>query len=205
VAIVNGYTTLPEFKNWIGLTDEKDDIRFERAITAASRGIDNHCKRHFWQTAAGTTRVYDTCDKWWLDIDDAVSVTFVKTDDNMDGTFETTWAASDFQLLPLNPAAAPELEPFNQIKAVAGRTFPQPTGQSRLGLIQVTATWGWPAIPEAIGEACRLVVNRLCKRPGSPEGVAGFDEFGQIRISARDDPDAVRLLDHYWDPAKVGV
>jgi len=207
VAIVNGYTTLPEFKNWrSGPFDVNDDVRIEDSINAASRGIDHHCKRHFWQTAAGTTRVFDACDWWELYIDDVVTVTAVKTDENADGTFETTWAASDYQLLPLNPAAAPELEPFNQIIAVAGRRFPPAyTTNRRAGLVQVTATWGWPAIPEAVSEACRLITNRLVKRPGSPEGVAGFDEFGTIRISSRDDPDAVRLLDHYWDPAKVGV
>lgn len=203
--MANEYTTLDEFKGWIRLSDGQDDIRIQASITAASRAIDNYCGRHFWQTAAGTTRAFDTCNQWELDIDDAVTVTAVATDENADGTFEIVWVASDYQLLPLNPAAAPEPEPFTQIRAVASRTFPLSNEQRRAGLIQVTATWGWAAIPEAIGEACRLITNRLVKRPGSPEGVAGFDEFGIVRISSRDDPDAVRLIDPYWNPTKVGV
>jgi len=207
VPVVNGYTTAADLKEWVGLqlVDTLDDNAIDRAITAASRGIDNYCQRHFWQAAA-LARVYDACDPYNLDIDDLVSITSLKTDVGGDGTFETTWAASDYQLLPLNPAAAPELRPFDHIKAVASRTFPQATTRnSRVGLIEITGTWGWPAVPESVEQACLLVATRLLKRKDSPEGVSGFDEFGVIRISSRDDPDAVRHLDPYWNPARVGV
>lgn len=206
--MANEYATPDEYKQeWLSpaLSGAQDDAKIDRALTAASRAIDHFCDRHFWQATA-TARRFDTCDQWTLDIDDLVSVTSVKTDDNRDGVYETTWAVSDYQLLPLNPAAEPEPQPFDQIKAVAGRTFPQPSGyNSRLGLIEITGTWGWPAIPVAVNQACLMVANRIVKRSGSPEGVAGFDEFGVIRISSRDDPDAVRLLNDYWLARKVGV
>ncbi|MGH9252077.1 MAG: hypothetical protein ACRD0W_21550 [Acidimicrobiales bacterium] len=203
---VNGYIDVVEFREWIDLDDALDDAVIDQAITAASRGIDNYCERHFWQTAAGTARVFDACDKWTLHIDDLVSIAELATDDGFDGTFGTVWVASDYQLLPLNPEAAPEPRPFDQIHAVASRAFPQPlTHNTRSGLVRVTGVWGWPAVPEGVIQACLLVVNRAIKRRTSPEGVAGFDEFGVIRISSRDDPDAVRHLDNYWDPASVGV
>jgi len=203
VAVVNGYITVPELKDWVALNDTVDDIKIERAITAASRAIDNHCERRFWQFTGA--RLFDTCDQWILDIDDLVSVTTLKTDAAGDGTYETTWAVGDYQLLPLNPAAAPELRPYDKILAVAGQTFPSPTGRGRVGLVEITGVWGWPAIPEAVSQACKLIATRLLKRKESPEGVSGFDEFGVIRISTRDDPDAVRLLNPYWNPSSVGV
>lgn len=189
------YVTVAEFKAWVKLNDGIDDPSINDALKAASRSIDKHCKTHFWKTPAGTARVFDTCDPWSLRINDAAAVTQVATDTDSDGTYETVWAAGDFQLLPLNPSAGPETEPYTEISAIGSLSFPRVT--RRQGLIQVTGTWGWAAVPEPVLEATRLITNRLFKRPGSPEGVAGFDEFGIVRISSRDDPDAVRLLDPY--------
>lgn len=197
------YVTLAEFKTWIVLNDSVDDTTITDALTAASRAIDKFCGTHFWQTAAGTNRVFDTCDPWRLRINDAAAVTGVATDPNGDGVFETVWVAADFQLLPLNPLAAPEQLPFSEIRAVGTLNFPRPTGR-RVGLVQVTGTWGWPTVPEAIVQATLLTTNRLFKRKGSPEGVAGFDEFGTVRISTRDDPDAVRLLTPYRTSRRAG-
>ncbi len=202
--VVNGYVTLEELKDWVVLGDGLDDVKLERAITAASRAIDNYCSRQFWQFVGA--RRFDACDRWWLNVGDLASITSLKTDDNGDGTFETTWAATDYQLLPLNPAAGPEAEPYHQAHAVAGRTFPLPSGANgRQGLIEVTGTFGWAAVPEAVRQACLLIATRVVKRKDSPEGVSGFDEFGVIRISSRDDPDAVRFLDPYWDASQVGI
>jgi hypothetical protein len=202
--VTNGYCTIPDYKAWVGLDDVIDDVVIDRAITAASRGIDNFCKTRFWQTAAGTARVFDSCDGRLLRIGDAVAVTQVATDVAGDGVFETVWTTGDYQLLPVNVAAAPEPRPYTQIRAIATLTFPRPPSTGRVGRSQVTGTWGWPAIPAAVFEATLLVVNRLVKRKHSPEGVAGFDEFGTIRISSRDDPDAVRYLTPYKTTRRVG-
>ncbi len=202
---VNGYVTVPEFKVWVGLADTIDDVVIDSSIEAASRGIDNFCRTRFWKTAAGTARLFDTCDGNGLRIDDAAAVTAVATDPTADGTFDIVWTAADYQLLPLNPAAAPELRPFTQIHAIGTLTFPRvASNTSRHGLVQVTGTWGWPAIPVAVREACLLVTNRLVKRRSSPEGVAGFDEFGTVRISSRDDPDASRYLTPYRTMRRAG-
>ena len=199
------YVTLPEYKAWVGLSDTVDDVVIGRALLAASRGIDNFCHTQFGQTTVGTNRLFDTCDSRWLRIGEAAAVTAVATDTDADGTFETVWAATDYQLLPLNPAAAPEPEPFTEIHAIGTLTFPRvASATSRFGLVQVTGTWGWPAVPDAVVQSTLLVTNRLVKRRGSPEGVAGFDEFGVIRISARDDPDATRYLTPYKTSRRRG-
>jgi hypothetical protein len=199
---VNSYCTTPEFKTWAGLDDSIDDVTIDRAITAVSRGVDNFTKTRFWQTDAETTRVFDSCDGRRLNIDDAAAVTQIATDPDKDGAFETVWTADDYQLLPLNPAAAPEQLPYTQVRAVGDLRFPRPV--SRVGLVEVTGTWGWPAIPEGVHIATLILVNRIVKRKESPEGVTGFDEFGQIRISARDDPDAVRYLTPYKRTRRAG-
>src|SRR5262245_8261670 len=196
------YVSVAEFRAWIVLNDSYDDPTINDALTAASRGIDHYCDTHFWKTAAGTNRFFDTCYPKWLRINDAAAVTAVATDANSDGVYETVWAAADFQLLPLNPAAGPETEPYTEILAVGTRSFPAAT--KRLGMVQVTGTWGWAAVPEAVTEATKLVANRLIKRRGTPEGIAGSIELGTIRLSSREDPDAVLLLTPYRTNRRAG-
>jgi hypothetical protein len=188
----NGYCTVPEFKTWAGIIDEIPDVIIDRAIDAVSRGIDNFTKRQFWRTFPGTNRVFDSCNGRQLEIGDAVAITQVATDTDNDGVFETVWAAADYQLLPLNPADAPEPEPFTDLWAVGALRFPRPV--SRLGLVQVTGTWGWPAVPWGVYQAALILVHATIKRRGSPQGFEGSDEWGVIRISARADPDAARYL-----------
>lgn len=55
--------------------------------------------------------------------------------------------------------------------------------------------------PEVV-EAVILLAARLYKRRNSPEGVAGWDEQGVVRILARD-PDIERLLEQHVQVAKV--
>lgn len=188
----NGYCTVQEFKTWAGIIDEIPDVIIDRAIDAVSRGIDNFTKRQFWRTFPGTNRVFDSCNGRQLEIGDAVAITQVATDTDNDGVFETVWAATDFQLLPLNPADAPEPEPFTGLWAAGALRFPRPV--SRLGLVQVTGTWGWPAIPWGVYQAALILVHATIKRRGSPQGFEGSDEWGVIRISSRADPDAARYL-----------
>jgi hypothetical protein len=52
--------------------------------------------------------------------------------------------------------------------------------------VRVTATWGWPAVPDPIKDACLLLAARLFRRKDSPEGVTGFSDLGAIRVSRYD-------------------
>jgi hypothetical protein len=198
--ITNGYCELEELQSWNTATSAGAIAMLEMAIEAASRGIDKYCDRTFWQVTA-TARVLDACDSWHVSLGanyDLVSIDTngLKTDENADGTFETTWAATDFQLLPLNAAAAPEPRPYRHIKAVGARVFPTPIPTGRVGRIQITGTWGWPAVPVDVKQACLLLAARLFIRKESPQGVAGFGEFGAIRVRSAD-PDVVALLEPY--------
>lgn len=194
MTITNGYATLAEFKAWISETETVIDSILEERVEAASRWIDGRCKRtdgrrHFYQVTEA--RVFDAAAPNYLCVDDLVSVTTFKTDDNLDGVFETTWAATDYQLLPLNSAA--DSRPYTEIAAI-GRAFPWATGAyQRSGRIQITGVWGWPAVPDGVHTACLIQASRGLKRRHSPEGVARVGEFG-MRVSSRDDPDVESYL-----------
>lgn len=194
------YATLPEFKAWITLTDTIDDVVMTDALKSVSRWEDEYCERHFWQdgaTGSEIARTFVPTSCYELTIDDLVpgSVTTFKTDESGDGSFEVTWAASDYQLLPVN---RPTGRPFKRVEAVGSRVFPSwLTRGQRSNRVEITGIWGWPAVPESVKQACLIQASRILKRRYSPEGVAGFGEFGAVRVSNRLDPDVQQLLDPY--------
>ena len=197
MTITNGYATLAQIKALlrINVDDTTDDDALERAITTASRRIDARCARRFYADANASARTYTAVNGWRVDIDDVSTTTglVVKTDDDADGIFETTWASVDYQLEPLNALA--KGEPVRRIIAI-GSTWP--TWAAPVP-VQVTAKWGWPAVPAEITDACLLLAGRLFKRQDSLLGVAGFGDLGVISVRSID-PDIEGLIAPYILP-----
>lgn len=207
MAIVNGYCNEDELLEWNRAGVTVNSLMLQRAIEACSRGIDNFCQRTFFQATGA--RLFDA--RWEDDprtgvcvqvidfgpFNDLVEIGTLKTDDDRDGVYETTWAAGDYQLLPLNPTAGPEPRPYDQVRATNTRAFPDPAGPGRIGLVQITGDpWGWPGIPTGVNQACVLHAARIFNRKESPQGVAGWGEFGAIRVRSTD-PDVIDLLEPY--------
>lgn len=194
--VTNGYVTLPELKTWTGISDNVDDTNLEQCINAASRWIDTYCGQRFYVDSAATARTYAAHSTHIVDIDPLGSTTdlVIKVDSNGDGTFETTLSASDYLLLPDD---APDVsEPWTQVQAVGSYTFPQANlyPYTRQERVQVTGRWGAPAVPEDVKLACLMHAHRLFTRRKSPEGVAGFNDFGLVRTARDIDPQVVALL-----------
>lgn len=189
--MANEYASQAQFKNWLeidSLDTELDEL-IDEALTAASRGIDNACKRHFFQVAGTRTFTSDSAYSLLLGTwNDLANITLLSTDDEDDGLFES-WDPDEFVLAPLNDQAG-EVLPARRVDA-KGRTFPR-----RLGSIRIDGTWGWEEIPAAIHEATIIQAARLVKRRKSPEGVVGLNMFGTVRMG-RVDPDVKKLIKRY--------
>jgi hypothetical protein len=192
MAITNGYCTLAEVKSALRISDSTDDTLLEKAIEGASRRIDGHTGRFFYQQSA-TISMY-TRDIYTVQLqNDLVSVTTLKTDDNGDGTFETTWTANtDYQLQPLNTVL--QSRPYNRVVAVGGKTFPIMI-QPDLPGVQINGVWGWSAVPNDVREACVLLSMRGFARYNAALGVVGFADMAvQVRSV---DPDVRDMLSPY--------
>lgn len=207
MTVTHGYVSVDDLNFWLGsqgvkVIDPGSTPEAERVIEAVSRFVDQRCGRHFWQATA-TTRTFQASDSYRLCVGDLVSVTSLKTDEDSSGSFETTWSGSDYELLPLNPAAGPEQVPYDVVHAVGSRRFPVGVGQgsSLTNLVQIVGSWGWPAVPLAVEQASLMLAARYYRRKQSPEGVAGFGDFGVIRVGSLLDPDVDRLL----APYRLGV
>lgn len=189
MAITNGYCTLAQVKTALRIDDDIDDELLELAIEAASREIDQACERIFYQVSG--TRVYTPRDSYVTEIDDLVTLTTLKTSTGADGDFDLTITdPKDFQLEPLNGIAGGLESPTTHIRFVRDFLFPVDRQDAT---VQITGTFGWPAIPTAIKQAAVILSSRIFKRNESPLGVAGFSDIGAVRVS-RLDPDVEALI-----------
>jgi hypothetical protein len=169
VALVNCYITRQQLQDVLRDQLTAHDEEYDRAITAASRQIDSYCGRHFFQTATATAKKFrpTDCDEVWTGDIATTTGLIVKTDDDDDGTFETTWTIdTDFQMEPFDRKNG--TWPYELIVALGDAEFPTPnnsryTGSSRTrrpsrrARVQITATWGWPAVPGEVASACQIL------------------------------------------------
>lgn len=207
MAIVNGYTDLASVRKELGgvyaAADTSDDSMIELAVEAASRQIDGYCGRRFWQDSTVVTREYHAYSGYCCEVDDISTTTglVVKIDEDADGTFETTLTIStDFVLLPLNAADEAPVRPYTELLAADNYQFPR-LGNGRPG-VQVTAKFGWPAVPDNVEKACIIQAVQLFKAKDAAFGVATFgDVGGGMRVRAGLNPIAQALVDQYAKPA----
>ena len=194
MAITNGYCTLGEVKAALRITDSIDDTLLENAVEAASRRIDGECSRRFYIDGTTSARKYAANRSAFVFVDDIATTTglVVKVDDTFSGAYSTTLTVgTDYQTEPMNAAA--QNEPITLLRAL-NTGFP--VENNGRALIEVTAKWGWPAIPDAIREATVLLAARQFKRLDSPLGVAGFGDLGAI-VVRRIDPDVAAMVAPY--------
>ena len=191
------YISTAELADFLGMdaaAEAAAGTLLEVAVDAASRWVEGYTRRDFNLATAATARYYDTTDTGRVLVDDIGHATVtVATDTSQDGTWATSWAASDLQVSPLDALAASE--PVTSLLAVGAYTFPEVT--RRQGLIRVTARWGWPAVPDAVKQATYIHAARLYKRRESPTGVLGGGDFGLVRVGTIIDPDVEQLLGPY--------
>lgn len=208
MALGDTYATLAELKAYLSISDSVDDDKLSVALDTASRAVEGFCDRQFNAATEATPRVYKPEEYLWTTVDDfhTTDGLIIKTDDDFDGVFETTWDAVDYELNPINGIVGGEFGwPFYTIRAVSGRFFPRPgwfypvapNGYPtyRRSTVQVTAQWGWSAVPAAVKQSTLILAAETFKMKDAPFGVAGFGDMGVIRV--RDNPVVARRLAKY--------
>lgn len=158
MTITNGYATLDEVRRRIPHIEDDDDTDLETVIEGVSRWIDRDRGRRFY--AASETRYYVPVGSGLVVVDDLLSLTTLKSDEDGDQTFERTWTTADYLLAPYN--ASIDGRPYMSIE------------RSRLGSlifpvdfrsVEVVGSFGYASTtPDAIHEACVLMSMRLFER-----------------------------------------
>lgn len=199
MALVNAYMTYDDLRDYVGIADNFEQSRLVNAGNAACRGIDDYCGRRFFKDTSATAklypnpsiadvlRVHDFWDLASLVVSDSGALT-------VDVAFQVEPSGLNLQ----------EGFPYTGIRPLShwwlSTTYPGQTS------ISVTAKWGWSAVPEPIRQASLMVAADIYKRKDAPFGVAGFGEFGALRVSRDVLSQAESLLSPYrrYDTA-IGV
>ena len=202
MAISNGYVALSELKSYIGLSGSGQDTNLENAIEGASRLIDKICGRKFWIDSTAIEKLYTPINEFFVIVDDIATTTglVVKTDDNDDGTHETTLTINtDFILLPSNPEhigasdGTDYYAPQNEIRILSTRSSKR-FDPMVIQNVKVEAKFGFAVVPDAIKQATFIQALRFFKRKDTPFNVFGNEQTGQQELFSKIDPDAMQLI-----------
>lgn len=181
------YATLDLFRARFSITDSIDDVQLQQALDTASAMIDEDTQLGPYSALTATTRYFTPTRSDVLYVPPLISITTLKTDDNDDGTYETTWSASDYELDTWSTRIG---QPYEIIRALT-RSFPTTTTRKRI--VQIVGSWGWSTTPDQITEATLLLASRLFRRQTSPLGVQSLADGGQLFIRSSD-PDYRHLI-----------
>lgn len=144
---MNAYVTVNLLKNAsvLDITGTGDDVRLRLAAENVSRQVDRYVNRHFFALSA--TRKFDGDGSDRLLIPDLISIdsSGLKTDDNLDRTFETTWATTDYFLYPSNAdptGGHDQCRPYARVlvDVASGSKSAFPVGRQS---VQLAGQWGY--------------------------------------------------------------
>lgn len=186
------YANLAELKKHLGIDDTAEDGLLLKALSSASRAIGRLCGgRRFTLQPTLTSRIYPPQGDYSLFVDDIGSITGLLVEIGSGGVFSTL-AAANYEATPTNALVRGEpITSFYDLNYSgiwwAGGVSPR---------VRVTAHWGWPEVPDEISQATLILAARLFRRKGSPEGVAGFNDLGVVRLG-RTDPDVSMLITNF--------
>lgn len=180
----NLYIDVATLRNRLGIASDRDVQVLTSAVTAASRSIDAYCGRRFWLDAVASARVYppNPLDLFEVEVDDFATTAGLIVKTGTDGvTFPTT--ISNYELRPVNGIGPNGIEgwPFHNIRSISS-WFLIPVSYQRTNTVQVTAQWGWAAVPDPVTEACAMIAADLFHLKDNRFGVAGVNDFGPIRV-----------------------
>lgn len=204
VGVSNAYCTLQQLKDELGLTDTGDDSKLQASINAASRMIDGWCGQRFWMDASPVARTFTPEDSMYLDLDEGIASTSglaIALDLNDVGTYGTTLTTgTDFILRPTNALLQYPARPYDRID-LTGVNYVFSRSSYGRDLVQITARWGWPAVPDDVNKAALIQAADLFKAKDAVFGVAGGNEFGALRVTSGLHRMAASLVAPYRRPA----
>lgn len=202
MAFLDPYVTRAKLKSYLridpAITDHDSDL--DDVLDSSTREINNHCSRQFNRddviTSTNTeTRVYAVRYSWLAEVDDfhTVEDLEIDTDPNGDGSYSESWSAADYQLEPLNGIRDGNKGwPYFRIRVIGSRSFPV---GGEIATLRLTAHFGWASIPSDVKQAQLMLAAETHKMREAPFGVAGWSEFGAVRV--RDVPKVAKLLYPY--------
>lgn len=164
-----GYTTRQQIENYLLITiDSSFYAQIDDWIAQAEKYIDNETARNFIADSVASAKLYDGNGSSSLLIDDAVSISEVKIDDDVIPTDE-------YYLYPANET------PKNEIFLEGSRFY---RGNQN---ISISGKWGFSsAVPEDITFAATVIVANIINFSNQSEGEVQSMAIGRYTVSFKD-------------------
>jgi hypothetical protein len=209
MSLTHAYCTVAELADELEMNATETSnktAKLERAISAASRMIDKHTgwvAHGFWQDPSVVARVYEPDEADELCIPEGISTLtglIVKVDYTGTGTYGTTLTINtDFTVCPANALSDYPARPITELEIMWSSSNYFPTEMENT--VQVTAKFGWPAVPDDVNKATLIQAAQMFKAPdavfgGVPIGLDG----GFMRVRSALNPMAEGLLEGYCKP-----
>lgn len=201
MSISNGLITLADYEAFTSQAVVPQNTRgVEQAIETASQWAQRYTGRDFYDTVTASARYFEVWGDAALAVDDFSTVTglVVNFDNDDDAIYETAWTS--YRALPLGGR-----HPFLGAVAFTHLWFTAPVylPESSPGIVEVTARWGWTAVPSDVKRAVATLALDIAKDPSAAFGAVTGD-FGVLRIKSN--PRTADLLDPYirWE-RKAGI
>ena len=168
-------------KSYLGDTTTKSDASYKRALEGVTQEIDKWSNRTF--KSVSETRYFTADDGDEILIDDLISVSAVRMDQDGDRTYETTLSTSDWELGPWNATSSGE--PYTVLSRRPNGSYSFTS--ARRG-IQVVGVWGY--WQDLAGSTSRTTSTSGLDATSTSFGVAGaiasLDVGQTIRIDSED-------------------
>jgi hypothetical protein len=197
VSSTDTYCTLAQLRAELGYatSETADDTKLSIAINAASRQIDGYCGQRFWQDPSPVTRTFFPYDSNLLDVtidggDGIATMTSLALDTGDTGSYST--AVTDYLLRPTNHTTLGV--PVTEIY-LPGTSYLYNRSSYGRATVQVTAQFGWPAIPDDITKACLIQAAALFKAKDAVFGAVALGDTGAAMRVRPLNPMAAGLLD----------
>ncbi len=165
-AVTDAYATAEEYRTRSTQSVSEGDDTLLTQLAAVSRYLDQRLRRFFTRDAAVVVRTLDGDGQRRLYVPDIATATGLIVKVDLDGDFdfdnadETLTLNTHFWVGPADADKGPEVWPFEYLEIIPGNgrlnVWPE---QARA--VQITASFGWPAVPGAIKEATISVTHQL--------------------------------------------
>ena len=129
-----------------------DGTAFDTRLRQVGEAIADELDRFTARTFQPQVRVktFPGDDSTLLLVDDLIKVTSLKEDTNKDGTFETTWDATDYILRPLNSTPTKDYgRPYTSIMVNPNSNGSQDIFLPGPQMYEIDGTWGYNAVTRA--------------------------------------------------------
>lgn len=202
MALTDPYATANQYRAAMGSGGTGSPAELEQDLEAISRWMERDPLggRVFTKADSASARLYYGDGSGILTVQPISILTglAVKVDTDRDGDFsdETALAATEYQARPIN--ALVDGEPVTELH------IPSWSGQGAWpdgSLIQVTAVWGWPAVPVAIVRAC-IHLTALLRMEGQ-RATNRINDMGEVLSSNREARGIVERLARAYGPGIV--